>query len=124
VRLIDVKRAPELLDAARGQERGSPELRDLSAMADLLEAARTSSRRRAPECFICGKHLGARRIVSSMLLVRGACDYPVIFALGICWECVAAVGGHNHLRPKILPVLRQISPGLRDIHVIDAAGQA
>jgi hypothetical protein len=51
VRLIDVKRAPELLDAAHGQERGSPELRDLSAMADLLEAARTSTRRRAPECF-------------------------------------------------------------------------
>jgi hypothetical protein len=73
---------------AHGQERGSPELRDLSAMADLLEAARTSPRRRAPKCFICGKHLGARRIVSSVLLVRGACDKARNFRawglLGMC----------------------------------------
>lgn len=124
-RLVDVHRLPELLDVARArdEQRGSPELRDLSAVALLLEAIETVPRRQAPQCFICNEAFTGGR---SVLLVRPVCDDPnrVIFAFGICAECVLTVGGHDHLLSNILPILREILPGLRDIHVIDAVGHA
>ena len=127
VRLIDIRETPALLEAVRHQGIGNRELRDLSAVGELLEVARTLSRERAPRCLVCRKPLVGKRHVASCMLLRAARDDPdAIFALGVCESCVRTAGGHRQLWPIIIPILREASPGLRDIspQIVDVIGHA
>jgi hypothetical protein len=93
VRLIDIRETPALLEAVRHQGIGNRELRDLSAVGELLEVARTLSRERAPRCLVCRKPLVGKRHVASCMLLRAARDDPdAIFALGVCESCVRTAG--------------------------------
>ena len=105
VRLIDIRETPALLEAVRHQGIGNRELRDLSAVGELLEVARTLSRERAPRCLVCRKPLVGKRHVAS---------------------CVRTTGGHRQLWPIIMPILREASRGLRDIspQIVDVIGHA
>jgi hypothetical protein len=127
VRLIDIRQTRTLLEAAKHQEPGSAELRDLSAGAEIAEAMRTQPRHRAPRCLLCQKPLYGRRHLASCVLMRAARDHPVaIFAVGICQDCVRIAGGHQNLWATIEPILREASPGLRDItlRIAGAPGRA
>ena len=127
LRLIDIRQTRTLLEAAKHQEPGSAELRDLSAVAEIAEAMRTQPRHRAPRCFLCQKPLYGRRHLASCVLMRAARDHPVaIFAVGICQDCVRIAGGHQNLWATIEPILREASPGLRDItlRIAGAPGRA
>jgi hypothetical protein len=128
IRLIDIARAPALLDAARHEGPESRALRDLSAVGELLEAARLMSRKEAPRCLICRKSLHGKRHIASAMLLRAARDDAgrSIFAMGCCEDCVRSAGGHQHLWPVILKALREVSPGLRDLspQLVDEAGHA
>ena len=118
IRLIDIRHTRDLLEAAKNQEQGSAELRDLSAVAEIAEAMRTRPRHRAPRCLICQRPLYGRRHLASCMLIRAARDHPAaIFAVGICQDCVHAAGGHQLLWGTIEPTLREKSPGLHDITV-------
>jgi hypothetical protein len=64
---------------------------------------------------------------ASAVLLRGAREDPeAIFVLGICSSCVVAAGGQLGLWPRILPILREVSPGLKDItsRIVDTVGSA
>jgi hypothetical protein len=127
IRLIDIRQTRDLLDAAKNQEPGSAELRDLSAVAEIAEAMRTRPRDQAPRCLLHQMPLSGRRHLASCMLMRAARDHPAaIFAVGICQDCVRAAGGHQYLWVTIEPILRQTSPGLHDITVRigDAPGHA
>ena len=127
IRLIDIRQTRTLLEAAKNQEPGNAELRDLSAVAEIAEAMRTQPRHRAPRCLVCQKPLYGRRHLASCMLMRAARDHPAaIFAVGICQDCVRAAGGHQHLWGTIEPILREASPGLHDItlRIADVPGQA
>jgi hypothetical protein len=77
---------------------------------------RTQPRHRAPRCLLCQKPLYGRRHLASCVLMRAARDHPIaIFAVGICQDCVQIAGGHQNLWATIEPILREASPGLRDI---------
>jgi hypothetical protein len=118
VRLFDVEETLALLDEVRHHAAGSSELRDLSAVAELLHAARIP-RQRAARCLLCRKPLGGRRqVVAACMLLRAARDDPgEIFAFGLCAPCVHTAGGHRQLWPAIVPILKAAEPGLRDISV-------
>lgn len=127
IRLIDIRQTRDLLDAAKNQESGSAELRDLSAVAEIAEAMRTRPRDQAPRCLLCQKPLYGRRHLASCMLMRAARDHPAaIFAVGIFQDSVRTAGGHQYLWVTIEPILRQTSPGLHDITVRigDAPGHA
>ena len=127
VRLIDIRQTRILLEAVKHQGAGSAELRDLSAVAEIAEAMRTQPRHRAPRCLLCQKPLHGRRHLASCMLVRAALDHPVaIFAVGVCQDCVRIAGGHQNLWATIEPILREASPGLRDItlRIAEAPGRA
>lgn len=127
IRLIDIRQTRDLLDAAKNQEQGSAELRDLSAVAEIAELMRTRPRDQAPRCLLCQRPLYGRRHLASCMLMRAAREHPAaIFAVGICQDCVRGAGGHQYLWVTIEPILRQASPGLQDITVRigDAPGHA
>ena len=127
VRLIDIRETPRLLRMARDTAAGDLELRILSAVGELLEAVRTRTRHRAPRCLLCTKPLHGKRLVVTALVLRAARDDPkAIFVIGLCLTCVRSAGGHSHLWPVIMPVLREASPDLQDISpkLADTTGHA
>jgi hypothetical protein len=116
VRLVDIHETPRLLRLIRDAGGGNLELRVLSAVGELLEAVRTRSRHRAPRCLLCTKPLHGKRLVATAIVLRAARDDPkAIFVVGLCLDCVRSAGGHSHLWPILMPVLRGASPDLQDI---------
>lgn len=127
VRLIDIRETPRLLRMVRDAGAPNLELRVLSAVGELLEAVRTRPRHRAPRCLLCTQPLHGRRLVATAMVLRATRDDPkALFVIGLCLNCVRSAGGHSHLWPVIMPVLREASPDLQDIspRIVDETGHA